>query len=124
LRLTDGIATQFTYSASSTIVSVLLDGAEHVEFTRYSGRSGLPPEFSYAPAPPRDASGRLRLVGSPDEVAADISAYSQPGVKSLTLRFARPGNAGRAQVGADGIDVDDFIQLLQRFVDYVAPGLG
>jgi alkanesulfonate monooxygenase SsuD/methylene tetrahydromethanopterin reductase-like flavin-dependent oxidoreductase (luciferase family) len=44
-------------------------------------------EFAYAPDPWLDNDGRPRFVGTPDQVAADLSLLQSAGVDHVTLRF-------------------------------------
>jgi alkanesulfonate monooxygenase SsuD/methylene tetrahydromethanopterin reductase-like flavin-dependent oxidoreductase (luciferase family) len=44
-------------------------------------------EFRYAPQPWVDADNRPRLVGTPDQVTADLRLLEDAGVEHVTLRF-------------------------------------
>jgi alkanesulfonate monooxygenase SsuD/methylene tetrahydromethanopterin reductase-like flavin-dependent oxidoreductase (luciferase family) len=67
-------------------------------FTQFADKpeGGWPPsperapadsEFHYAPAPWTAPDGRPRLVGSPDELIADLRLLAAAGVDHVTLRF-------------------------------------
>ena len=45
-------------------------------------------EFRYAPAAWTAPDGRPRLVGTPDELIADLRLLADAGVDHVTLRFA------------------------------------
>ena len=44
-------------------------------------------EFAYAPPPWTEANGRPGLVGTPDQVVADLRGLEAAGVEQITLRF-------------------------------------
>jgi probable F420-dependent oxidoreductase len=107
-----GIEEPFTWSLSTAMVRVLLDGERAAGFTGYAGQADIPAEFGYAPAPPTAPSGRLRFVGTPAEVAGDLDEYGRAGAEHVTLRF---------WVGAEGFGVDELVDQLRRFADHVRP---
>jgi len=111
-RDTAGLTGEFTWSVSTALVNVVLDGHPPAGFGGYAGQADIPDEFGYAPAPPVDPSGRLRFVGSPEEIASDIRDYAGAGVTQFTLRV---------WVGAEGFGVDDFVAELERFATHVLP---
>jgi probable F420-dependent oxidoreductase len=114
-RKAAGIEEPFTFSLSTALVRVVLDGGEPVSFAGYAGQAEIPVEFGYAPPPPTTSSGRLRCVGTPVEVAEDLIDYGRAGVEQVTLRF---------WVGEEGFGVDDLVDQLQRFATHVRPRVG
>ncbi|HEY2303811.1 MAG TPA: TIGR03619 family F420-dependent LLM class oxidoreductase [Acidimicrobiales bacterium] len=113
-RAAAGATDPFTWSISTALVKVVLDGPAPGGFSGYAGQEDIPAEFGYAPAPPADGSGRLRFVGTPDEITADIEAYRDAGVEQFTLRV---------WVGDEGFGVDEFVAELERFATHVRPGV-
>jgi probable F420-dependent oxidoreductase len=107
-----GAREPFTFSLSTAMVRVLLDGEPQVEFGGYAGQADIPTEFGYAPSPPRHPTGRLRFVGTAVEVARDLDEYGRAGVAQVTLRF---------WVGEEGFGVDELVDQLRRFADHVRP---
>ena len=114
-RSAAGQSEPFTWSMSTALVKVVLDGPAPAGFAGYAGQADIPEEFGYAPAPPTDAAGRLRFVGTPAEIADDIAAYAAAGVSQFTLRV---------WVGEEGFGVDEFIAELERFATHVRPLVG
>jgi probable F420-dependent oxidoreductase len=84
LRSADASAGPFLFSYSAA-ACVITD-------RRLEGRGAGPaqeearPEYLYAPAIPRDESGRPLLCGSAEQVAADVDAYRRAGVEHMVLR--------------------------------------
>jgi alkanesulfonate monooxygenase SsuD/methylene tetrahydromethanopterin reductase-like flavin-dependent oxidoreductase (luciferase family) len=84
-RRAAGIAAPFTFSfsAATTAFAMMPSG----------GWAPLPPrappgsEFRYAPEPWVAPDGRPRLVGSPDDLIADLRQLADAGVDHVTLRF-------------------------------------
>jgi probable F420-dependent oxidoreductase len=111
-RVAAELSGPFVWSVSTALVEVVLDGRPPAGFGGYAGQADVPPEFGYAPAPPVDPSGRLRFVGTPDEIASDIRVYADAGVSQFTLRV---------WVGAEGFGVDEFVAQLDRFATHVRP---
>jgi probable F420-dependent oxidoreductase len=105
----------FAWSLSTAMVRVLREGEQPGGFSGYAGQSDIPAEFGYAPSPPQAASGRLRLVGTPAEIAADLADYAGAGVEQVTLRFS---------AGAEGFGVDELVDQLRRFSADVRPLVG
>ena len=66
-------------------------------------RAAVGSEFRYAPAPWTESDGRPGLVGSPEDLIADLRALMEAGVDHITLRF--------------GLDPGQ----MQRFADEVMP---
>lgn len=104
LRAAHGLTGHFTFSFSAGRTEILdrLPG---------SWPEPAPPapagsEFAYAPAPWVAEDGRPRLVGTPDEVVADLRLLADAGVEQVTLRF--------------GAAIDQ----LERFARDVAPAFG
>jgi alkanesulfonate monooxygenase SsuD/methylene tetrahydromethanopterin reductase-like flavin-dependent oxidoreductase (luciferase family) len=111
-RAAAAIDEPFTFSLSTALVRVVLDGEGPVSFAGYAGQAEIPAEFGYAPPPPTTPSGRLRCVGTPLEVAEDLTEYGRAGVEQVTLRF---------WVGEEGFGVDELVDQLQRFATHVRP---
>jgi probable F420-dependent oxidoreductase len=114
-RAAAGLTDPFTFSISTALVKVVLDDRPPAGFSGYAGQEDIPEEFGYAPAPPTDSSGRLRFVGTPDQIALDIQAYRDAGVSQFTLRV---------WVGDSGFGVDEFVAELSRFATHVRPLVG
>jgi probable F420-dependent oxidoreductase len=79
-------AFDFSYSCFATHI---LMGSEPSPFngTGSVPARSAPPEYDYAPLPPRDGSGRLYFVGTPSQVLQDIEVHANAGVEHLTMRF-------------------------------------
>jgi probable F420-dependent oxidoreductase len=72
----------------------------------------IPEEYGYAPAFPAAADGRLRFVGSPEQLADDVRAYRDAGVQHLALRFWTTDPEAT---------VDDVVAQMVRWQQLVAP---
>lgn len=70
----------FTFSFSGPPTTVTLAANDCLVATNpYGpGTDELPPEFRYVPPFPRDAAGRPRFRGSPDETALTSTPMSAP----------------------------------------------
>ncbi|HXY94395.1 MAG TPA: LLM class flavin-dependent oxidoreductase [Acidimicrobiia bacterium] len=77
----------FSFSAGSTRLGDEPDGG----WPAVPERAPPGSEFRYAPAPWTAASGRPRLVGSPDDVIGDLRLLADAGVDHVTLRFGTTG---------------------------------
>jgi probable F420-dependent oxidoreductase len=102
-------AFSFSYSCFATAV---LMGSEQSPF-EWAGSTEAPPappEYDYAPVPPRDASGRLYFVGTPSQVLQDIEVHARAGVEHLTLRFWH---------NHPSFGVEEFRSQLARFAAHV-----
>jgi probable F420-dependent oxidoreductase len=111
-RLRGTTAEPFTYSYSCG-VTTLLDHtpAAHVAET-WAEQEGVPDDFQYAPPLPLADDGRLRFVGTPDDVASDIAEYAAVGVQHMALRFS---------YGGPDASIPDFVEQLRWFAGDVAP---
>lgn len=79
----------FTFSLSCPQTTVVtghqagrLDPGHHG-----GGAAAIPDDFTYAPPPPMDPSGRPRFMGTPEQVAGDVERYLSAGVEHFVLRF-------------------------------------
>jgi len=109
----------FTWSYSAAATRIL---------DRPAPRSGAPspsvpagaaaaltrPEFGYAPAPPTASDGRPRLVGTVEEVVADVRALAGAGVEHLVLR---------CWTSASDLDADGVIAQYARIATDVVPAV-
>ena len=112
-RADAGIGAPFTFSYSSAATRVLeVDGSGG--FTA-GGTTTVPPppEYDYAPPPPMTDDGRMLLVGTPDQLVADVAALADAGVDHLVLRFSH-GHAPH--------DLADLVDQAARFAAEVVPG--
>jgi probable F420-dependent oxidoreductase len=115
-RRTDhGMTGSFTWSFSCPQTRVIESAADVRPPISYADIGDIPAEYSYAPAFPATDDGRLRFMGSPDELAADVRAYADAGVDHLALRF---------WTGDPTMDVDDHIDQMRRWMERVAPAVG
>jgi probable F420-dependent oxidoreductase len=110
-----GVAGPFTYSYSCGITTVLDEHPGRYVADTWASREGVPSDFGYAPPLPVTADGRLRFVGTPDHIAADVADYTAAGVEHITLRFS---------YGEPGADIKQFIRQLERFAAEVASRSG
>jgi probable F420-dependent oxidoreductase len=104
-----GRAGEFTFSFSCAATELVASARDEYETHVWTD---VPDDFTYAPPAPATADGRPRFVGSPDDVAADIAAYSAAGVDHFTLRFAN---------GGPEVDVDQLMGQMREFAAEVAP---
>ena len=80
-----GIDAPFTFSfsaATTALTDVPADG-----WPPPPARVPEGSEFRYAPEPWVASDGRPRLVGSPDDLIADLRLLADAGVEHVTLRF-------------------------------------
>jgi len=105
LRAAAGIAAPFTFSFSCPRTRVL--DRDPADWPAPPPRAPEGSEFRYAPAAWTDADHRPRLVGTPDQVVADLRLLEAAGVDLVTLRF-----------GVGGLD------QLDLFARDVAPAFG
>jgi probable F420-dependent oxidoreductase len=75
----------------------------------------LPPDYDYAPEIPRAADGRPLLVGTEDQLAADLDALRQAGVEHFALRF---------WAGDPEVTPRQLIDQMSRFAARVLPRVG
>jgi probable F420-dependent oxidoreductase len=99
----------FSYSCAATHI---LMGSEQSPFegTGPVDASSVPPDYGYAPPFPRDESGRLYFVGTPNQVLQDIEVHANAGVEHLTTRFWH---------GSESFGLDEFRTQLTRFAKHV-----
>ena len=99
----------FSYSCAATHV---LTGSEQSPFEGAGSVAAhsVPPEYDYAPPPPRDGSGRLYFVGTPSQVLRDIEVHANAGVEHLTLRF---------WTTTQSFGLEEFRAQLARFAEHV-----
>jgi probable F420-dependent oxidoreductase len=112
LRHREADAAPFTFSYSAGITTLMDRTPDAYVAETWADAEGVPDDFGYAPPLPTAPSGRLRLVGTPDDVAADIADYAAAGVQHMTLRFS---------YGGPDASIDDFVDQLRRFARDVAP---
>lgn len=101
----------FTWSISLAATRVLSAGEGYAP-TSWADAANVPADFGYAPPVPTTPGGRIRFVGNPDQVAADIDEYVAAGVQHFTLRFS---------VGGAAWSEADFLTQLERFAREVMP---
>jgi probable F420-dependent oxidoreductase len=105
-----GSSDGFTFSVSLATTKVLDRGATFTP-TTWSGVD-VPDDFGYAPAVPMTDDGRIRFIGDPEQVAADVDDYVAAGAEHFTLRFS---------AGGDDTTVAEFLDQVERFASEVAP---
>jgi hypothetical protein len=66
----------------------------------------VPDDFGYAPPIPITDDGRIRFVGTADQLANDVQDYLAAGVEHFTLRFS---------AGGHDTTVADYLDQLTRF---------
>jgi probable F420-dependent oxidoreductase len=113
IRAEAGLAAEpFSFGYSCPGVTVLDEGAPRAKPLSYDDFPGIPDEYKYAPPFPAAPDGRVRFVGTPDELAADVRAYADAGVEHLALRF---------WTADPNATVDDVLGQFERFQALVAP---
>jgi alkanesulfonate monooxygenase SsuD/methylene tetrahydromethanopterin reductase-like flavin-dependent oxidoreductase (luciferase family) len=100
-----GIDGPFTFSFSAATTALVDRPARG--WPRLPARAPEGSEFRYAPEPWVAPDGRPRLVGSPDDLIADLQLLADAGVGHVTLRFGT----------TDAVP-------LERFAREVAPAFG
>ncbi len=91
LRRAHGLAGPFTYSFSCGMTSLL--DADPGAWPPAPARAPKGSEFRYAPAAWVAPDGRPRLVGTPDQMIADLRLLEDAGVEHVVLRFGLAGTA-------------------------------
>lgn len=91
LRAEHGLLGPFTFSFSCGMTALL--DADPGQWPAPPERAPLGSEFRYAPAPWVAPDGRPRLVGTPDQVVADLKLLEAAGVEHVVLRFGPTGTA-------------------------------
>jgi alkanesulfonate monooxygenase SsuD/methylene tetrahydromethanopterin reductase-like flavin-dependent oxidoreductase (luciferase family) len=84
LRAEHGITRPFTFSYSCSQTRLLREAGPPAPAHGDSVDKGS----SYAPAYPRDATGRMRFMGTAEQLREDCVAFARAGVDQLVLRFA------------------------------------
>jgi probable F420-dependent oxidoreductase len=100
----------FSYSAATT--KVLDDPDGPYQLVDWSQLEGVPDDFDYAPTMPTTPSGRPYLMGTPDQLVADVAELAAAGVEHIALRFATGGPETTAAQMSD---------QMQRFAREVVP---
>jgi alkanesulfonate monooxygenase SsuD/methylene tetrahydromethanopterin reductase-like flavin-dependent oxidoreductase (luciferase family) len=103
IRAEHHIAGEFTFSFSAGMSGLASEPSQG--WPAPTPRAPVGSEFRYAPAPWVAPDGRPRLVGSPDDLIADLQSLSDAGVEHITMRFGANDPA-----------------LLERFAREVMPG--
>lgn len=85
IRREEGIDGHFAFSFSARFTQ--LTDVPAGGWPPSPGRAPADSEFRYAPAPWNAPDGRPRLVGSPEDVIADLRLLAEAGVDHVTLRF-------------------------------------
>jgi alkanesulfonate monooxygenase SsuD/methylene tetrahydromethanopterin reductase-like flavin-dependent oxidoreductase (luciferase family) len=85
LRRDAGIDAPFTFSFSAATTAIT--DAPAGGWPTPPARAPEGSEFRYAPEPWVASDGRPRLVGSPDDLIADLRLLADAGVEHVTLRF-------------------------------------
>lgn len=85
VRAEEGRQGPFTFSFSAGFTQLLDKAPER--WPDLPPRAEPGSEFAYAPAPWLEADGRPGLVGSPEQIVADLRALEAAGVEQVTLRF-------------------------------------
>ena len=88
--------------------------AEQAKQSGYAGLDGLPPDYAYAPPPPRHPDGRPYFIGTAEQVAADLESLAAAGAEHFVLRFW----AGDPSAG-----IEDSLDQMNRFAEQVRPHL-
>lgn len=85
-RTEAGLVDEFTFSMSCPGTQVITESVDDREPADIGGYGDVPDDYHYAPAFPA-VGGRLRFVGTPEQLADDVRAYADAGVEHLALRF-------------------------------------
>jgi probable F420-dependent oxidoreductase len=109
-RAAAGEERPFTFSFSCAATELVAKAPDHYDTHVWS--EDIPDDFSYAPPAPSAADGRPRFIGTPDDVAGDISLYADAGVEHITLRFAN---------GSPGVSVAQLIEQARWFAEEITP---
>jgi alkanesulfonate monooxygenase SsuD/methylene tetrahydromethanopterin reductase-like flavin-dependent oxidoreductase (luciferase family) len=91
LRAEHGLGGPFTFSFSCGMTALL--DADPGEWAPAPERAPRGSEFRYAPAAWVAPDGRPRLVGTPDQVVADLRLLEAAGVEHVVLRFGLTGTS-------------------------------
>lgn len=111
LRAEQGLgAFRFSYSCPECRI---VDGpASMPKETGYAGLEGLPPDYAYAPPPPRHPDGRPYFIGTADQLEGDLRSLAAAGAEHFVLRFW----AGNPAAG-----IEDSLDQMERFATRVLP---
>jgi alkanesulfonate monooxygenase SsuD/methylene tetrahydromethanopterin reductase-like flavin-dependent oxidoreductase (luciferase family) len=109
----------FTFSYSAAATRILDAPPAPTPPPRAPGAAAMRarPEFGYAPAPPTAPDGRPRLVGTVEQVVADVVELAGAGVEHLVLRCW----TSASDLDADGV-VAQYTRLAAEVVPAVAEG--
>lgn len=102
----------FTFSYSCPETRIVDDPDAIPRATGYAGAEGLPDDYAYAPAPPVDASGRPRFIGTADQLEEDIARLVEAGAEHFVLRF---------WAGDPARPIEDAFDQMERFAVEVRP---
>jgi alkanesulfonate monooxygenase SsuD/methylene tetrahydromethanopterin reductase-like flavin-dependent oxidoreductase (luciferase family) len=86
IRREHHISGEFTFSFSAGTTAFAAEPPDG--WPAPAPRPPVGSEFRYAPAPWSAPDGRPGLVGSPDDLIADLRSLATAGVEHITLRFA------------------------------------
>jgi probable F420-dependent oxidoreductase len=95
----------FTFSISLATTRVLATGGTYAPAS-WTDIADVPDDFGYAPPIPITDDGRIRFVGTADQLANDVQDYLAAGVEHFTLRFS---------AGGHDTTVADYLDQLTRF---------
>lgn len=109
IRAEHAITRPFTFSYSCSQTRLLSGTAEPVLAHGSKTSKGS----SYAPAYPCAADGRVRFVGSAEELREDCLAFAAAGAEQLVLRFAVTRDAT--------MNPESYIAQLEAFAEEVLP---
>lgn len=113
LRAEHGLeARPFRFSYSCPETRILADDAPFPSATGYAGATDLPPDYAYAPPPPRDPSGRPLFMGNAEQLVGDFGRLAAAGVEHVALRF---------WAGSPAAGLEDSLEQMERFAAKVVP---
>lgn len=115
LRAEHGLDTAgYGFSYSCPECRILDAPAEQAKESGYAGLDGLPPDYAYAPPPPRHPDGRPYFIGTAEQVAADLESLAAAGAEHFVLRF---------WAGDPAAGIEDSLDQMHRFAEQVRPRL-
>lgn len=104
---------RFSYSCPETRI---VDDPQAISAsTGYAGLASLPPDYAYAPPPPRDAKGRPLFIGTAEQLIDDLRRLEAAGAEHFVLRFW----AGDPRAG-----IEDSLDQMQKFAERIFPAFG
>jgi len=113
LRSERGLGGAFRFSYSCPECRIVDSASAIPKGTGYAGLDALPPDYAYAPPPPRDGDGRPFFIGTADQVSGDLRRLADAGAEHFVLRFW----AGNPAAG-----IEDSLDQMERFAERVQPG--